>query len=53
MSKHHWYVKEVLKYLHKTDLYIKVEKFEFHSESVGYIFSPFGLIMSNNKVKII
>ena len=56
MSKHHWYVKEVLKCLHKAGLYAKAEKCEFHSESVeylGYILSPFSLTISDNKVKII
>jgi len=56
MSKHHWHVKEVLKCLYKASLYAKVEKCEFHSELVeylGYILSPSGLTMFNNKVKII
>ena len=56
MSEHHQHVKEVLKCLCKTGLYAKVEKCEFHSESVeylGYILSPSGLTMSNDKVKII
>ena len=56
MSKYHWHVKEVLKYLYKASLYAKVEKCKFHSESVeylGYILSPSGLTMSNDKVKII
>ena len=56
MSEHYWYVKEVLKYLHKAGLYTKAEKCEFHSESVeylGYILSPSGLTMSDDKVKII
>ena len=56
MSKHHWHVKEVLKYLCKAGLYIKAEKCKFHSESVeylGYILFPSSLTMSNNKVKII
>ena len=56
MSEHHWHVKEVLKHLHKTSLYAKVEKYKFYSKSVeylGYILSPSGLTMSNNKVKII
>ena len=56
MSKYHWHVKEVLKYLYKAGLYTKAEKYEFYSELVeylGYILSPFGLTMSNNKVKII
>ena len=56
MSKHHWYVKKVLKYLYKTDLYAKAKECEFHSELVeclGHIFSPSGLTMSNNKIKII
>ena len=56
MSKHHWHVKKVLKHICKAGLYAKVEKCKFHSESVeylGYILSPSGLTMSNNKVKII
>ena len=56
MSEHHWHVKEVLKHLCKTGLYIKVEKYKFHSKSVEYlryILSSSGLTMSDNKVKII
>jgi len=56
MSEHHWHIKEVLKHLCKAGLYAKAEKCKFHSESVEYlryIFSLSGLIMSNNKVKII
>jgi len=56
MLEHHWYVKEVLKHLCKASLYTKAEKCEFHSELVeylGYILSPSGLTMSDNKVKII
>ena len=56
MSKHHQHVKEVLKHLYKAGLYAKAEKCKFHSESVeylGYILSPSGLTMSDDKVKII
>ena len=56
MSEYHWHVKEVLKHLHKAGLYTKAEKCEFHSELVeylGYILSPSGLTMSNDKIKII
>ena len=56
MSEYHWYVKKVLKHLHKTGLYAKAEKYEFHSELVeylGYILSLSGLTMSDDKVKII
>ena len=56
MSKYHQHMKEVLKRLHKAGLYAKAEKCKFHSESVeylGYILSPSGLTMSNDKVKII
>ena len=56
MSKHHQHVKEVLKHLRKAGLYAKAEKCKFHSESVeylGYILSPSGLTMSDEKVKII
>jgi len=56
MYKHHWHVKEVLKYLCKAGLYAKVEKCEFHSELVKYleyILSSSSLTILNNKVKII
>ena len=56
MSKHYQHVKEVLKYLCKAGLYAKAEKCKFHSELVeylGYILSPSGLTMSNDKVNII
>ena len=56
MSEHHRHVEEVLKRLYKAGLYAKVEKCKFHSKSVeylGYILSPSGLTMSNDKVKII
>jgi len=56
MSEHHWHVKEVLKHLHKTGLYAKAEKCEFHSESVeylGYILSLSGFTISDDKIKII
>ena len=56
MSKYHQYVKEVLKHLYKASFYAKAKKYEFHSELVeylGYILSPPGLTMSNDKVKII
>ena len=56
MSEHHQHIKEVLKHFCKAGLYTKAEKCEFHSELVkylGYIFSPSGLTMSNDKVKII
>jgi len=56
MSEHFWHIKEVLKCLYNAGLYTKVEKYKFHSKSVeylGYILSPSGLTMSNNRVKII
>ena len=56
ISEYYQYVKEVLKHLHKADLYTKAEKCKFHSESVEYleyILSPSSLTMSNNKIKII
>ena len=56
MSKHHQYMKEVLKRLRKAGLYAKAEKYKFYSESVeylGYILSPSDLTMSDDKVKII
>ena len=56
MYKHHWHVKEVLKHFCKTGLYAKAEKCKFHSklvEYLGYILSPSGLTMSDDKIKII
>jgi len=56
MSEHHQHVKEVLKHLYKAGLYAKAEKCKFYSESVeylGYILSPSGLTMSDDKIKII
>jgi len=56
MFEHHWHVKEVLKHLCKAGLYAKAEKCEFYSESVEYleyILSSSGLIMSDDKIKII
>jgi len=56
MSEHYQHVKEVFKHLHKADLYAKAKKCKFHSKSVeylGYILSPSGFTMSDNKVKII
>ena len=56
MSEHHQYVKKVLKCLCKTGLYTKAKKCEFNSELVGYlgyILSPSGLTMSDDKIKII
>ena len=56
MSEHHRHVKEVLKCLCKAGLYAKAEKCIFHSELVeylGYILSPSGFTMSDDKIKII
>ena len=56
MSEHHQHVKEVLNHLYKAGLYAKAEKCKFHSKPVKYleyILSSSGLIMSDNKVKII
>ena len=56
MSEYHWHMKEVLKHLRKAGLYAKAEKCKFHSklvEYLGYILSPSGLTMSDNKIKII
>ena len=56
MYKYHRYMKEVLKYLYKASLYAKAKKCEFYSklvEYLEYIFSSSGLILLDNKVKII
>ena len=46
----------MLKQLRKAGLYVKAEKYKFHSDSVeylGYVISLSGLTMSNTKVKTI
>jgi len=56
MSEHYQHIKKVLKYFCKANLYAKVEKCKFHSESIEYleyILSSSGLTMSDNKVKIV
>ena len=56
MSKYHQHIKEVLKCLHKAGLYAKTEKYKFYSKSVEYLrytLSSSGLIISNDKLKII
>ena len=56
ISVYCWHIKKVLKYFCKTGLCAKIEKYKFYSELVkylGYILSPPGLTMSNDKVKII
>ncbi|KAG6328072.1 hypothetical protein ID866_11016 [Astraeus odoratus] len=55
-ESHKQHVKEVLQHLRKHGLYAKLEKCEFHSDSVeylGYHLSPEGLTMSQDKVKTI
>jgi len=56
ITQHREHVKEVLKRLQKAGLYVKAEKCEFYSDSVeylGYVLSPFGLTISDAKVKTI
>ncbi|KAF7776762.1 hypothetical protein Agabi119p4_5155 [Agaricus bisporus var. burnettii] len=55
-SQHCKHVWEVLRRLREHGLYARADKCEFNSESVeylGYILSPGGLTMSNDKVKTI
>jgi hypothetical protein len=56
VSDHKKHVHDVLHCLHQNGLYVCTDKCEFHSESVeylGYILSPNGLKMSEDKVKTI
>ena len=56
ITQHRNYIKEVLKWLCKAELYTKAEKCEFYSDSMeylGYVLSLSGLTMSNTKVKTI
>jgi len=56
LASHKNHVREVLRRLRKHRLYAKPEKCEFHSTSMeylGYLLSPDGLTMSNEKVQAI
>jgi hypothetical protein len=56
LASHKNHVREVLRCLCKHQLYAKPEKCEFHSmsmEYLGYLLSPDGLTMSNEKVQAI
>jgi len=56
MFQHKNYIKEVLLWLQKTELYAKAEKCKFHSNFVeysGYILSLFGLSISSDKINTI
>jgi len=56
IRQHRSHVKEVLKRLRKVELYVKAEKYEFHSDSIeylSYVLSLSGLTMSDAKVKTI
>jgi hypothetical protein len=55
-ASHRKQVKEVLRRLRKAGLYARADKCEFHAESVeylGYILSPDGLSMAQDKVQTI
>jgi len=56
MSQHKAHIKKVLEHLQKTGLYMKAEKYKFHSDFIKYlkyILSPSRLSMSSNKIKTI
>ncbi|KAJ3537203.1 hypothetical protein NMY22_g5693 [Coprinellus aureogranulatus] len=56
LSQHRKHVREVLRRLRQHGLYAKPDKCEWHRTTVeylGYILSPEGLVMSEDKVKII
>jgi len=56
IMQHQNYIKEILKWLWKSGLYAKAEKYKFHSDSMeylGYVLSLSGLTMSDAKVKTI
>jgi hypothetical protein len=53
LASHKQHVLEVLRWLRKHRLYAKLEKCEFHSDSVeylNYLLSPTGLTMSSEKI---
>jgi Reverse transcriptase (RNA-dependent DNA polymerase)/RNase H-like domain found in reverse transcriptase len=55
-EEHRKHVKEVLQRLRKQKLYAKAEKCEFHRDTVeylGYILSPTGLTMAEDKISAI
>ena len=56
LASHKNHVREVLKHLRKHGLYAREDKCEFHKTSVeflGFILTPEGLIMADDKVKTI
>ena len=56
MSQHQEHVREVLRRLRQHGLYARADKCEFHSDRVeylGYILSPDGLTMAQDKVQVI
>ena len=56
MTKHKAHIKEVLQRLRANGLYTSPSKCEFHKDTVeylGFILSPDGLCMSEDKVKTI
>jgi len=56
IKSHQQHVREVLRRLHKHNLFAKLEKCEFHTTSteyLGFCLSPNGLSMSADKVKAI
>jgi hypothetical protein len=56
LSQHEEHVKEVLRRLRQHGLYARADKCEFHSDQVeylGYILSPDGLTMAQDKVQAI
>ena len=55
-SQHISHVREVLRRLRKHGLYAKAEKCEFHTTSVeylGYVLSPKGLTMADDKIRAV
>ena len=56
LNEHRDHVREVLRRLRKNHLYACADKCFFHVDTVeylGYILSPNGLTMADNKVKVI
>src|SRR3979490_1648899 len=56
LDQHREHVRDVLQWLRKNHLYARTDKCFFHVdtvESLGYILSPNGLTMAEDKVKVI
>jgi hypothetical protein len=56
LEEHIQHVRKVLQYLHEHELFVKLEKYEFHIQEtrfLGFIISPNGVAMDSDHIKTI